>query len=68
MGMSFQCFGASLVHNVPDTDCFIVTGGEDVLPARVPDYTTDPIIVSNEGEQADAHTNVPDFNRLIPGP
>ena len=64
--MSFQCLGAAFVDDIPNADRFVVAGGEDVFASRVPDNTADPVIMTNQGEEADADTHVPDFDRLVP--
>ena len=40
--MSLQCFGASLVYDVPDSDSLIVGTRDQIFAARMPDDAPEP--------------------------
>ena len=65
MFMSSEGFQTSSVSDVPDTQGFIIRGGEEELAPGVEDQPPHPVVMPDQCERALASGSVPDADALV---
>ena len=68
MRVRVQPLAAPPVRDVPNSNRFVVAGRQEVLAARMPGQTANPVVVAEQGEEADPGGDVPDLYALVARP
>ena len=65
MWVRLQSLGASLVDDVPYSDCLVIGRWKNILASRMPNYSSHPIVMANQRKETETDTDIPNFDGLI---